>query len=172
MKPIIIPDFIRRTLLRVALWYSRRRPPDNPIGGDYLHRWYITPWSGAYRDDDQLPAGKRWWQRIVTSLPGIYLHIFYRSDYDRALHDHPWDSVSVVLSGGYFEHTPPRGSQWRPPGSVIVRRAEDLHRVQLPSEFACAVTLFITGRRRRQWGFDCEEGWRSYPEWMGRGGCD
>lgn len=175
---MILPDAIRRALLRFALWYSARRPPDNPIRDDYLHRWYITPWSGLYRDIEDADLTR--WQRFVRSLPGIYLHFFYSSDYAKALHDHPWSSLSVILDGGYFEHqqfgTVPGFKMgmiiWRPPGSVIYRSAETLHRIEKPDGVERIVTLFITGRRRRQWGFDCKEGWRSYPEWEKRGGCD
>src|SRR6266478_4256458 len=51
----------------------------------------------------------------------IYLHHIMRSDYDRAMHDHPWSFKSILLWGGYREHTtwtdlelrPCRG-KWKP----------------------------------------------------------
>jgi hypothetical protein len=33
----------------------------------------------------------------------IYIHQFLRSDHDRALHDHPWNFISIILKGGYWE---------------------------------------------------------------------
>lgn len=46
----------------------------------------------------------RWW---VLGGPGsalrIRLHEILRSDRDRALHDHPAASVSLILRGGYWE---------------------------------------------------------------------
>lgn len=36
----------------------------------------------------------------------VYLHIFFRSDQDRELHDHPWTFVSFILWRGYDEIRP------------------------------------------------------------------
>jgi hypothetical protein len=41
-----------------------------------------------------------------TPLGGVKLHHILRSDDDRDLHDHPWSFLSIVLKGGYWEHTP------------------------------------------------------------------
>lgn len=170
-----MPESIRLALLRWADRYSRKRAPDNPIGGDYLHRWYVTPWRRW--GDPQSTSRIR---RLIARLPNVYLHRFGRSDYDRALHDHPWPSVSLILEGGYYEHVPeqpeiehsPERRVWRPAGSVTARRATARHRIELPPSSGCVTTVFVTGFRRRQWGFWCREGWRSYPEFEQRGGCD
>ena len=112
---------------------------------------------------------------ILFRLPafGIYIHNMRRSDYDRALHDHPWSFVSLVLKGGYFEHhdqTIDRSetSEWRRPGSVLVRPAEWRHRFELNREWWTpeskgpeipSWTLVIVGRRSKPWGFFLENGW-------------
>lgn len=62
---------------------------------------------------------------------GIYLHHFLRSDTDRALHDHPWSFVTIILSGGYWEHLEGGQCVWRRPGTVLFRRATHRHYVQL-----------------------------------------
>jgi hypothetical protein len=104
---------------------------------------------------------------------GIYLHHMMRSDYDRALHDHPWPFVSLVLRGGYFEHhdqTEDRSeiSEWRGPGSVLVRPAEWRHRFELDYEWWTpedkgpvipSWTLVVVGRRAKPWGFFLADGW-------------
>lgn len=36
----------------------------------------------------------------------LKLHIIIRSDAERELHDHPWDYLSYMISGGYKEETP------------------------------------------------------------------
>jgi hypothetical protein len=92
---------------------------------------------------------------------GLYLHHLLRSDHERALHDHPWPFVSLVLRGGYTEvHDQTlSGHQietWRKPGSVLVRPAEWRHRFVLRKP---AWTLVIVGRRARRWGFFTREGW-------------
>jgi hypothetical protein len=139
-----------------------RRPPDFVIGGTgrpYLLRWWLTPWSGCYRDVEQ----PNLWQQIVRRLPAIYLHNFLRSDDDRALHDHPWANVSILLRGAYTEHTIAAGGVHRrevlSAGALRVRWTGRIaHRVELHD--GPSWSLFITGPRYRSWGFHCpEQGW-------------
>lgn len=141
---------------------SKRRPPDFVIGGPdrpYLRRWWLTPWSGLYRDIER----PTWWQNIVRRLPGVYLHHFCRSDDDRALHDHPWANVSIVLRGLYLEHTIAAGGIQRcrvlMAGEWAFRWSGRIaHRIELVD--GPCWSLFITGPRYRGWGFHCpEQGW-------------
>ena len=106
----------------------------------------------------------RWYVIPRNPLVNIYVHKFLRSDDDRALHDHPWWFVSLMLRGRYDEVTD-RGVKRRRAGSIAYRPAEWRHRVRLirrglPSagqvwEVPCW-TLIITGRRVRTWGFWCK----------------
>jgi hypothetical protein len=58
---------------------------------------------------DHAEAGDLYMTRWTLMVDGdgrkIMLHYFHRSDYDGALHDHPWPFVSFILWPGYFEHT-------------------------------------------------------------------
>ncbi|GBQ69758.1 hypothetical protein AA103196_2302 [Ameyamaea chiangmaiensis NBRC 103196] len=151
-----------------------RRPPDFVIGdpeAPYLLRWYLIP-------------RNRWFN--------VYLHKFLRSDEDRALHDHPWWWVSLILRGRYLEHTPSDTflrRAWRPRWG----RATALHRVELFRARVCTTvrtpdqngicrtrhsfsdarsmeavwTIFITGPRVREWGFACPNGWRHWRDFCG-----
>lgn len=112
---------------------------------------------------------------ILIRFPrfGIYLHHMLRSDYDRALHDHPWPFISFVLAGGYTEVHDQTidGKQVRvehKPGSILLRPAEWRHRFVLKGladpnatqdRFRDAWTLVIVGRRQRKWGFFLPTGW-------------
>jgi len=94
---------------------------------------------------------------------GIYLHHFLTSDYDRALHDHPWPFVAIILTGGYQEiHNQTvdlsEVSERRRPGQVLLRPAEWRHRVVL-DEGTTSWSLVIVGRRVRHWGFFTPTGW-------------
>lgn len=119
------------------------RKPDFVIGDPdrpYLLRWWLIP-------------RNRWFN--------VYLHHILRSDDDRALHDHPWWNLSIVLKGGYEEVTP-AGTFWRRPGSLVLRRATARHRLILPIRgggIRYCWTLFITGPKVRDWGFWCQQGW-------------
>lgn len=119
------------------------RPPDFIIGGKdnpYILRWWVIPRNRFFN---------------------VYLHHILRSDDDRALHDHPWLNVSIVLKGGYEEVTP-AGARWHGPGSIVFRRAVARHRLVLPVRgggIRYCWSLFITGPRIRNWGFHCPQGW-------------
>jgi hypothetical protein len=131
------------------------RPPDFIVGGEddpYLRRWHLLPRNSWFN---------------------VYLHNFRRSDDDRALHDHPYRNVSIILAGTYWEHTASGDvlvrKPWRPwaPWRIVFRRAEAAHRVQLlasESGESPVWTLFLTGPRVREWGFHCPNGWRHWRE--------
>lgn len=123
----------------------------------------------------QNPYMLRWHLVRVDWLPRVYLHKFLRSDDDRALHDHPWWAVSIILRGGYVDVTETHGFKmmvkcrtsifdvrspfWK--CCVTYQPATYQHRVALPrskdgTETPCW-TLFITGLHVRQWGFWCRD---------------
>jgi hypothetical protein len=116
--------------------------PDRTTGEDYLHRYYI------------FLKDRKWFPFNVT------LHKIVRSD-DPIFHDHPWSYTTVVLKGGYWEHTPvfnEKGEKfaefqvWRGPGSIIHRKANEYHWLEL-EEGGSATTLFFMGKQERDWGF-------------------
>lgn len=128
-------------------WLVRRfkRPPDLQIGvaGDpYMLRWYI------------FPRGNR---------PNIYLHCVLKDDDDRALHDHPYHSLSLILRGSYYENTP-AGRFYREPGDLIYRPAAQPHRLEVCQ--GPVWTLFFTGPRFREWGFHCPRGWVPWQDFV------
>lgn len=84
----------------------------------------------------------------------VLLHHILRDDQDD-LHDHPWDFVSIILKGGYFDVTPglnvhryelrdsetvfdpyrlcrrPIFERWCRPGRVTQHKARDAHKIRL-----------------------------------------
>jgi hypothetical protein len=72
----------------------------------------------------------------------IFLHNFHKSDPDD-LHDHPWPFITIILKGGYWEHTP-KGKFWRGAGTINWARSTSLHRVELEPGVD-TWTLFIPG---------------------------
>jgi hypothetical protein len=125
------------------------RPPDFVIGGDerpYMYRWFLIP-------------RNRWFN--------VYLHRFYRSDDDRALHDHPWFNVSILLRGSYVEHSILAGGIHRhvprKAGAFKFRAPWTAHRIEIAEP---CWTLFLTGPVVREWGFHCEAGWRPWREFV------
>ena len=118
------------------------REPDRIINGDYLHRWYLIPKNKYFN---------------------VYLHKFQRSDDDRALHDHPWYSVSFLLKGEIREHSD-KGIKYITRWFPVFRTAKFAHRIELVK--GPVWTIFITGPRIRVWGFYPEEGWMTSTEFI------
>lgn len=102
---------------------------------------------------------------ILIRFPrwGVYLHKLCRSDYDRALHDHPWPFISIILKGSYVEvhdQTTDGRTTYEPHhrGDILIRPAEWRHRFIL-DDTTPTWTLVIVGRRARKWGFFLPDGW-------------
>lgn len=105
----------------------------------------------------------------------IFLHIFKTSDHDRALHDHPWPSVSFKLWGAVSE------IYWEPiyTGSLtgvqreryvpwllpVFRKATHRHRLVLNGTFG--VTIFCVGFKQRSWGFWPKGQYVPWREYLG-----
>lgn len=139
-------NLLFRALERIA----DRRPPDFIVGGKedpYLMRWWVIPRNRFFN---------------------VYLHHFMRSDDDRALHDHPWWNLSILLKGEYTEHTIAAGGVHRAvirrAGQFKFRGAKSAHRIELHN--GPCWTLFLTGPTLRTWGFHCPRGWRPWKEFV------
>lgn len=152
-----LPAWLTKKLLLAHIRYTSthemdfRIPPDKTVPA-YMHRW---------------------WRIARNAYMNIYYHIVLRSDDDRALHDHPWWSCSIVLEGGYFEHTIEAGGihkrKWFGAGAITFRRAGKMaHRLellQLDDRELPVTTIFITGPVLRRWGFHAEPGWVDAYDW-------
>ena len=92
------------------------------------------------------PYLKRWYLLPRNKFFNLYLHKFLASDDDRALHDHPWWNISIILKGGYIEHLPyhPFGIM-RNVGDIVFRRAEQAHRIELHHEGEPLKVLLTSG---------------------------
>lgn len=145
--------------------------PSKVIGENYLSRWHVIP---------------------KNPLFNIFLHRFVGSDDDRATHDHPWKSWSILLSGdlsevfkyhfypdnpmvhgGYYCELKRSIKRFK----MVSREAEFAHRLILEGDKP-AWTIFITGPRiRKDWYFWCKKGPVHYslmttPDGKQIGGCE
>jgi len=157
----------RLLLPRLRELVSLRSPDmqlDREDGVVYLRRWHLIP-------------RNRWF--------GVYLHNMIGSD-DDVLHDHPYHSVSLVLTDGLRErHMKPMTLQRELFGPLIIplRTLREGQVVWRGTNFAHQLivdrpswTLFLMGPRVREWGFWCPRGWIPWQEYYpqqspeGRGG--
>lgn len=157
-------------------WRSRS-PNGYPVNKPFLLRWILIP---------------------KNRFCNVYLHQFIRDDEDRALHDHPWFNLSILLGGQYIEHTIAKGGvhlrRIFRAGAIKLRTPWSAHRVELTpwEEKAARATLFapnlpkwvtygdkipswslfITGPVQHKWGFHCpQDGWRPSRQFHDKGGC-
>lgn len=133
--------------------------------GRILYRRWRLPFGFEWRSD---LIAHDYMRRRTLSTPwgAIRIHHILRSDQREHFHDHPFDFTSLILAGGYVEHRPGMEPRTCRPGSVVRRRAEDLHALELIGKSAW--TIVVTGPIRRDWGFMTEDGWvpaSQYDEW-------
>lgn len=103
---------------------------NEPLGKSecpYMHRWVIGAFGYSVR-----------------------IHKWHRSDDKRSFHDHAWNFLTIVLVGGYQDHSPGGIDRLRT-GSIRYRRATHKHYVEIPA--GGATTLIFAGKPIRQWGF-------------------
>lgn len=99
---------------------------------------------------------------IECKFFNIYIHYIYQSDKDKHLHDHPWNYTSIVLSGSFREkHKPLHGES---PFKNLCRfnisraKANRFHKI-LKLRTKKVITLFFTGPRIREWGYEVDGKW-------------
>lgn len=122
-------------------------------------------------NSEGVPYMRRWLLRHPWG--NVRLHNIRRSDSDRALHDHPFDFVSLILWGAYVEHRPATAD---PCGPTFERRyrmgqlnrcvAEQPHRLELRE--GPVWTLVFCQKKRRDWGFHSPDGWVHWLDWETR----
>lgn len=138
--------------------------------------------------EDETPYLIRW-HLLHTPWGRIVLHKILLSDND-CPHDHPWNYTSIILKGGYWEWSDyaimqhPQGlpvhrkSLWYGAGSVVRRKADWAHQLQLPHGpgplYQCIPcwTLVLTSSWRRHWGFWTRKGWLAWKQYKSTQNCE
>lgn len=153
----------------IAAWLiarAQRTPYLHIMSADgaemYMGRWWLF---NPYSRTTYKPA--LWW------CPWSFrIHHIMRPDEDRDLHDHPWNARTIILRGFYKElrrHSWEIGGHtyleyWREPGDTAQLLHGEYHRIDKVSPSG-VITLFITSKRRGDWGFlvnDIKVPWRTY----------
>lgn len=146
MNPVI--NRITKVLKRLGRF---RAIPDRFGTNEYLDRYYLLFNKNGTKNEDRHYSFN------------AFLHQFKSSD-EPIVHSHPWNWCSIVLTDGYWEHYKDGSKKWRKPFDVCFRKAEDYHWIELKYG-TNPWTLFLHGKRRREWGFlinDKEVSWKDY----------
>lgn len=152
-------------------------------GNEFGQRWALWKPFDIRGKDGDLYLHRR---RIVqTPAFGVYVHRIYREDFDRHPHDHPWQFVSVILRGGYWERVHEAAPLadgrilmdrvnltgrlvYRRRGSVHLHRYSRAHRITKVKPGT--ISLVVVGRRRGGWGFWTAEGFRPWRDYLAEQG--
>lgn len=167
-----VPAPILNRLKARLLEIPKQRPPDEVIG----------PGLRSRLRDGHVPVAKaflhRWFLKPKNTINNWYLHNFTRDDEDRALHDHPWWNLSILLDGSYIEHSIAKGGvhhrEVLTAGDMKLRSPWDAHRVEcikVDREPIPCWSLFITGPTQHGWGFHCPGEWKPVRKFADDGGC-
>ncbi len=110
------------------------------------------------------------WQILSTPWFSIYIHGIYKADEDEHLHDHPWNYFSFILWGYFTEISAMPYGNDQPketlmhPFSFVKRKAETFHKIK-KLHSTSIYTLFIIGKRKRNWGYSYKGGWIENSEY-------
>ena len=142
------------------------------IGPDYLHRFRLIPMI-VFRGEQWHPPRN------------VFIHRFLRSDHDRALHDHPWESWSLLIWGDlveFYYYASEHNREWLvplyqvgrhyhrriPKFKWIHRPATWRHRLIVdPEATRKPITIFVTGPKVRDWGFWPAGVWVYWKTYLG-----
>jgi len=153
----LVKKWVNRNVEKL-LWLASQRHPDFVIGDDYLARWWLV--KNTQDRDTRAPMNLQP-STVASRWRNTYLHCVNRSDDDRALHDHPWINISIILRGQYREVYADR-AVIRKPGDIVFRWGSTAHRLEVVE--GPVWSLFFTGPKYREWGFRCHNGWKHWKE--------
>ena len=138
--------------LKNYLINKARKTPYFHLDG-YMNRYWLVP----YTNPKYVGCGMvKWYKQPLVWLIqkcgiAIRIHEILSSDADRVFHDHPWDFVTVLLKGSYWENMP-HGRFLRRQNSILYRKTTDRHSLELIANQK-VTTMFVTFKYKQKWGF-------------------
>jgi len=135
---------------------------------------------GQIRKKTLMREGKPYLIRItLLKCPWFSVKIHKALISDPAIpHDHPWNYLSIILWGGYYEEAQAINpfkafnsepstiwkQRWYGPGSFLYRKGDKFHKLIIPIGRP-SISLIFVGKKWRDWGFyDFYKGWVSHKQ--------
>lgn len=112
--------------------------------------------------DEIFRAGSLYMERYFLGDSWDRFHHIVQSD-PEVMHNHPWDFVSLLLTGGYRETTLDGEAEYSAP-CLIARSANEFHRLTLLD--GPVWTFVKTGPFVNNWGFLTEDGFVSHQNYI------
>lgn len=150
----------------------------------YMERYWLVPfstpkhWHPAFKEHEGCGSVSLFKRPLAWLFQqcgiAIRIHKILRSDAGRDFHNHPWNFVTILLKGSYFEVIPKFNENgfyegekhtFYENGEILYRPHKHFHRLNLlvrqvfnnnkviDVQYVPVWTLFITFRKRRIWGF-------------------
>lgn len=95
------------------------------------------------------------WRIFACPLFSIFIHKIYLKDEDLHSHNHPWNYINVLLSGGYeelyYQYGKPLYRNVLP--FQITKRKHDIYHSVNHVFKSPTTTLFLIGKKRYKWGY-------------------
>lgn len=141
---------IRKLCEKISDFYQKKNRARVIVSEEYMLRHYIL-----FKGQEFEPGNN---EKVEHNF-NVFLHNIRGSD-EPVYHDHPWPYLTLILSGGYWEHTPifdvegyiiADTKKWYGAGSF--RRAKSGHYHWLEMGPESTWTLFMRGKRCNEWGF-------------------
>ena len=89
---------------------------------------------------------------VETSIFALYVHTIHKHDEDKHLHSHPWNFLTVVLSGCYLAISQKGYAAIKSPGSFSKMSRYGFHKIGSILN-GPVKTLFLAYGRRTPWHF-------------------
>ena len=135
----------------------------------YLHRFHRSD-ANEMHDHPWSFISLILWRGYVEVVPEVPW--VRTSPLDAFFGEHQDCEIGIVRDG-MWARPRPRRRIW--PGSILFRRAEHVHRVELLRDAEGrekeAWTLILRGPRRRDWGFHTNDGWVQFKAFFARHKC-
>lgn len=117
---------------------------------DLLKKWFLV---SEIRAKDGMLHFRRW-RLLQLSVFAIYIHQIFESDKDAHLHNHPYNFITCILKGAYYEDNHIGPNVLAINGTVIKKHHASYHRITVLSK---VTSLFLAFGPRQDWGY-CVDG--------------
>lgn len=98
----------------------------------------------------------RRWAVFQSKYFSIFIHGIYKEDNDAHLHNHPWNLLTIVLSGSYIEELENANLIVRGFLNIGYRSRAKYHKIFKLTSKEVKTLAFVFGKRNDNWGYNVD----------------